>query len=166
MAQFPTCQCGCGEPVGIAGQTRSKYGHVKGQPYRFKGGHQRRLVPTTHYKNGPVAALSATRLVHRQRAEKALGRPLPATVDVHHADGSKDPNAPLVICESRAYHLFLHVRMRVKAAGGDPNLDRICGSCHAVKPIGQFTKNPQAFSGVDARCKECLNRARRVRRAA
>jgi len=58
-------------------------------------------------------------LAHRLRAERALGRPLPPGAVVHHADGSRSPDAPLVICQDQAYHLLLHRRMRVKAAGGD-----------------------------------------------
>lgn len=162
MAALQTCQCGCGEPVGIARQTQPKYGHVKGQPYRFKGGHQRRLLPTHYYK--AVRHGNGSALVHRLRAERALGKPLPPKAEVHHADGSISVEAPLVICPSRAYHMFLHVRMRVKAAGGDPNRDRVCGSCGGVKPIGEFVKNTKSVSGVDARCKACLNAQRRARR--
>ena len=160
----PTCQCGCGEPVGIARQTRPEHGHVKGQPYRFKGGHQRRLLDTTFYKAQRKREGAGTELVHRVRAEAALGKPLPDGAEVHHADGTKSLSSPLVICPSRAYHCFLHTRMRVKAAGGDPNRDRVCGTCGMVKPIESFSKNPRAFSGVDARCKDCTNERRRVSR--
>ena len=73
---------------------------------------------------------------HRIRAEKALGRPLPKGVDVHHADGSRSSDAPLVICQDRAYHMLLHRRMRVKELGGDPNTDVICKRCRRVVKIG------------------------------
>jgi hypothetical protein len=33
------CECGCGKPTNIARQTRSRYGHVKGQPVAFISGH-------------------------------------------------------------------------------------------------------------------------------
>ncbi len=39
------CKCGCGRKTNIAIQTIEKYGHVKGEPFRFCKGH--RLQPTT-----------------------------------------------------------------------------------------------------------------------
>jgi hypothetical protein len=33
------CQCGCGQSVGVAKQTRVSKGHVKGQPLRYLNGH-------------------------------------------------------------------------------------------------------------------------------
>ena len=33
------CECGCGSPTRFALRTDSRYGHVKGQPTRFKPGH-------------------------------------------------------------------------------------------------------------------------------
>lgn len=54
------------------------------------------------------------RYLHRLRAERALGKPLPGKVVVHHADGSKHPNAQLVICQDQAYHMLLHARMRAR----------------------------------------------------
>lgn len=33
------CECGCGQPTKIARQTRTQWGHVKGQPVRFISGH-------------------------------------------------------------------------------------------------------------------------------
>jgi hypothetical protein len=76
--------------------------------------------------------------IHRVRAELALGKPIPNGAHVHHADGSKSADAPLVICQDGAYHRLLHVRMRVVRAGGDPNTQRICGHCGRVKSIDDF----------------------------
>ena len=92
--------------------------------------------------------------LHRVRAEKALGRPLPAGAVVHHADGSKADDAPLVICQDQAYHRFLHARMRVKAAGGNPNVDAICERCRRVKPRAFFRPSAHAALGVRV-CLEC-----------
>ena len=52
-------------------------------------------------------------------AERALGRPLPRNVDVHHVDENRLNNAPsnLVIC-SRKYHKLLHTRMNAYKASG------------------------------------------------
>ena len=36
------CQCGCGEPAPIAAKTAARYGHVKGEPTRFRKGHSGR----------------------------------------------------------------------------------------------------------------------------
>lgn len=36
------CECGCGQPAPIAGQTDLKRGYVKGEPRRFVKGHQRK----------------------------------------------------------------------------------------------------------------------------
>jgi hypothetical protein len=76
--------------------------------------------------------------IHRLRAERALGKPLPSGAEVHHVDGTRDEDGPLVICQDKAYHKLLHARMRIKAAGGNPNTDRICADCQVVKPIDQF----------------------------
>lgn len=94
--------------------------------------------------------------VHRLRAEKALGKPLPKGAEVHHADGSKDEDAPLVICQDRKYHHFLHHRMRVLRAGGNPNADTICQRCQKVKPFESFHKRPTKYLGLREYCKDCV----------
>ena len=40
------CECGCGGMTRLAPQTHTKSGWVKGQPLRFIGGHQTRLMRT------------------------------------------------------------------------------------------------------------------------
>lgn len=154
------CECGCGEFTNIAVATATKWGYVKGQPHRFKAGHRMRMRSVQRYRRRSGA------WVHIARAEKALGKPLPPNAKVHHADGTKNPYGPLVICQDQAYHLLLHVRMRVKAAGGDPNTDRICHYCHDVKPMTAFTR----FSKLPTvwHCLECgraRHKAARERRA-
>jgi hypothetical protein len=44
---------------------------------------------------------------HRHRAEKALGRPIPEGVIVHHHNANQ-----LIICENQKYHTLIHKRMR------------------------------------------------------
>ena len=89
------------------------------------------------------------------RAENAFGGPLPPGVEVHHADGSKAADAPLVICPDRAYHRLLHVRMRVQAAGGNPNTQRICSRCKQLCLIHDMALD----KGHPSRsCKACLRR--------
>lgn len=98
-------------------------------------------------------------LAHRLRAEEALGKPLPRGAVVHHADGSKSEHAPLVICQDEAYHRLLHHRMRIVAAGGDPNTERICNGCKQLKPLEAFT--PAAAARGDWQCKGCpVNRGK------
>lgn len=195
------CECGCGEYTYISRWTKNYAGHVKGQPYRFRPGHQRRLLPKQDRVGPPCACGCGTlvtkrhpsvaaarggefpqfalghhtrsrptlrayrrrngKLIHIARAEQAIGKPLPPQAKVHHADGTKNPYGTLVICEDQAYHMLLHVRMRVKAAGGDPNTDRICYTCKAVKPIVEFSKNPKPIWY----CKDCKNALLRVQRA-
>jgi len=96
--------------------------------------------------------------LHVIRAEKALGKPLPKGAEVHHADGSKADDAPLVICENREYHFLLHVRMRVKRAGGNPNTQRLCGMCGKVKLIEEMRTQKiggRVKSAVKSECLEC-----------
>jgi hypothetical protein len=96
--------------------------------------------------------------VHRLRAERALGKPLPHGAVVHHADGSKDPAAPLVICQDLAYHHLLHFRIRVKQAGGDPNTEKVCSRCKAVKPKTEFNANRSHLAdGLDYFCRACVS---------
>lgn len=45
MSEVKLCECGCGEPVSIAKQTSRAFGHVKGQPVRFRPGHYARVQP-------------------------------------------------------------------------------------------------------------------------
>lgn len=104
--------------------------------------------------------------IHRVRAERALGKPLPKGAEVHHADGSKDENAPLVICQDRRYHAFLHNRMRVKAAGGNPRTDQICNGCKRVLPFWAFGKRASDYLGLREICKSCVSSANKAARTA
>lgn len=67
---------------------------------------------------------------HRRVVEQTYG-PLPRGAVVHHADGNPANNAPgnLVLCPSGAYHKLLHMRMRGRAATGNPAA-RLCAYCH------------------------------------
>jgi hypothetical protein len=138
------CACGCGLPVTVS----------SGRQPRFVERHQHRGKPTSHYRklvlNGELVA------VHRLRAELALGKPLPLKAKVHHVDGTKSELSPLVICQNEAYHKLIHARMRVKAAGGNPNNDKICGSCKEVKPKSEFNVCSANFDGLYTVCRSCV----------
>lgn len=49
------CQCGCGHPAPIAGKTRRKFGHVKGEPMRYRKGHATRKRPAVDEAPRPCA---------------------------------------------------------------------------------------------------------------
>lgn len=149
------CECGCGQETKITAVTDSRRGVVKGQPRHFVKGHNGRRPVVKNYRM--VTTEAGQKLAHRLRAERALGRPLPATAVVHHADGSKSENAPLVICENRGYHMFIHARMRVKAAGGNPNSDAICSKCRQVKPLESFCRGPMGPSRHAPTCRACMS---------
>lgn len=100
-----------------------------------------------------IGPREAQRRVHRLRAEHALGRPLKGTETVHHADGTVDRDAPLVICPDQAYHMLLHRRMRIVQAGGNPDTESYCSGCKVCKPLGQFWVN--ATGKVCYRCRVC-----------
>jgi len=186
------CECGCGQMAPIASQSVAHRGAVKGQPQRFARGHSHRSafqhspgsgtpnrkapcgcgcgrIVRGRYVGGHGPTKSYRHLdgkrVHVLRAERALSKPLPPKAVVHHADGSKRDDAPLVICQDQAYHALLHVRMRVKAAGGDPDTDAICGHCHAVKLRSAFNSDrTNVLHGTYRWCRECNNAAQRLRR--
>jgi hypothetical protein len=98
--------------------------------------------------------------IHRLRAENALGRVLPVKAVVHHADGSLNPDAPLVICEDTAYHSLLHVRMKVVAAGGNPNTQRACSMCKKLVALENMAgkKVKKAYCNV---CNAAYTKRRR-----
>ena len=154
------CECGCGRPAPIAKQTDRTRGHVKGQPHRFAYGHTGRKAKSFYKQAG-----NASGYVHRERAEKALGRPLPTGADVHHVDEDiQSATARLVICQDRAYHKLLHVRMRVLNAGGNPNTDRVCSRCQKPLPFAAFNARKSSInSGLQTACRECMNAYRRER---
>ena len=159
------CECGCGDRAPIATSTNPLYGWVKGRAVRFISGHNSKLYsrvygtsgyPGVSTGHGTAAAL------HRLRATRALGKPLPKGAVVHHADGTKDVKAPLVICQNVQYHNLLHLRMRVLKAGGDPNTQRWCGSCRQFKPFAAFNKFRHASLGLSNYCRECSHAMKRA----
>jgi hypothetical protein len=156
------CECGCGRQTAISTRNRRDEGVSKGQPRRFFHGHNRRVEATASYRFAPRDESRVWVLAHRARAERALGRPLPPKAIVHHADGSRHEDAPLVICQDQKYHMLLHARMRVRSAGGNPNTDAVCGKCHKTKARILFGPSSRAPMGVRAECRECRSNDRQI----
>jgi hypothetical protein len=128
------CMCGCGQQAPLAKRGRIKGGYVKGQPLRYRPGHQvqtiiRKPRLTRTKKSGYILILQPQHPradkeghvpEHMLLAERALGKILPPKAVVHHIDGTRhnNKNNNLVICESQSYHLLLHRRARaIKACG-------------------------------------------------
>lgn len=132
MSKNGYCACGCGQRTTIAKQTDNRRGYVKGKPRRFIRGHYARMR-NPNWKGGrtTVAGYIAIRcpnhprtnprgyvLEHILKAEKALGKPLPSKVEVHHFNEIRNDNrnSNLVVCQDRAYHRLLHRRLRALKA--------------------------------------------------
>ena len=100
--------------------------------------------------------------LHRLIAEQAVGRALPPRAVVHHTVDKHD-NEHLVICENQAYHMLLHARARVVAAGGNPNTERLCTVCRVLRPVSLFTvvQTGRCAGRTISTCQDCRRRKRR-----
>lgn len=158
------CQCGCGNQAPLARQTDTKRGYMRGQPVRFLPGHNHMQGPRNpkayrmlHLPQHPHASPSGCIAEHTVIVERAIGKILRRTADVHHVDGNSQNNAHrnLVVCQDRAYHKFLHVRTRIVKAGGDPNTDHLCSLCQQLKPRAAFHRSTQRQIGLQNACIAC-----------
>lgn len=147
------CECGCGRETSLVRKADNRAGLLYGDYRHFVWGHGPRTGKSKTYpKRG---AHQQSRDIHRLRAERALGKPLPHGAHVHHADGSKRADAPLVICQDQAYHALLHRRQRILSLGGDPNRDRWCGRCQTMKARSAFNRDHRKSDGLSVMCRMC-----------
>jgi hypothetical protein len=147
------CQCGCGHKTAISPRNWKRMGYVKGQPFRFVPGHNRRITreATVYRRQRVQGSKHGSVLEHILIAGRALGKPLPAGAQVHHLDENRRNNANinLVICQDQKYHHLLHTRARVLRAGGNPNTESVCRKCNTVKPFSAFNRGNQTL------CRAC-----------
>ena len=102
---------------------------------------------------------------HQLIAEKALGKPLPPGVQIHHWDEDKQNNDPsnLVVCPNDAYHKLLHLRQRAMNECGEPNY-RKCQFCGQWDDPSSMKYNSRMFHHAACRSADNLKRynARKV----
>lgn len=134
------CKCGCGQKTKINPVTDSKRGWKKGTHRAFIQGHNSRngtgrMEKHSQWKGGVVMSYGYRKvtqpdhpraiqnryvLEHILVAEKAMGKPLPRTAEIHHVNRDSSDNRPqnLVVCQDHLYHRLLHQRQRALDAGG------------------------------------------------
>jgi len=79
----------------------------------------------TYMPEHPRATHNGDVRVHILVAEKALGKPLPHGVYIHHWEKMLD-NSKIVICQDRAYHHLLHQRTEALDVTGHANWRKCC----------------------------------------
>ena len=96
------------------------------------------------------------KLIHRIKAEEAIGRPLVGDECVHHVDLDKNnyDNTNLVICPNPEYHFLLHVRTKILDLGGNPNKEKYCGGCEELHSKDSFNKRSSNYDGLQNQCRE------------
>jgi hypothetical protein len=162
------CKCGCGGLAPISSCTILKKGYVKGKPRKYIRGHNpstppilkgeknprwngRRTkktgYPAFYCPEHPRADMLGYVIEHIVIAEKALGKYLPSQAVIHHADENieNNSNSNLVICENRAYLLYLHQRLRAFNACGHTDW-RKCWICKNYdEPKNLTVKKAKAY---------------------
>jgi len=163
MIPYGYCHCGCGEKTRLAPCTDASKGWKKGEPLRFRLGHNGKTRRNgdgrghvqVFYPNHPRAIRSKHVHQHILVAEKALGKFLPEGTEVHHVDGDGSNNEPsnLVVCQDHSHHFLLHRREVALKACGHANW-RKCSICHEYDKVENLWIN---VKGRSARHRACHN---------
>ena len=169
------CQCGCGIKTLIAKKDYPERSIIKGKPLNFINGHNGRGILNWNWKGGRThnsdgyikillpshkrASSSGQVFEHIVVAEKILGKSLPPKAVIHHINENCQDNRPgnLVICQNRAYHLFLHQRIRAYKACGHANWLK-CQHCQKYDdPANLYVRKA---GGVHRKCNNEYRRKR------
>lgn len=128
-------------------------------PHRFQHSRDKRARPGVLEIYERVNVEGARHRTHRLVAAKALGKSLPKGAVVHHVDENKlnNANTNLVLCEDEAYHQLLHLRLRIRALGGNPNTDHVCGTCGVLPRKEFYNIRTGKYAGSPlSECKACV----------
>lgn len=109
------------------------------------------------------------RFEHSLIVQAVLGRNLPPQAVVHHVNESPADNrvGNFIVFENNVEHMEFHRKMRVRAAGGDPWLDRLCIYCGPQRESHFYrARRNQAGRGWawSSECKTCHTIQERRRR--
>lgn len=105
-----------------------------------------------------------TKLEHVLVAERALGKPLPPSAQVHHWDRDRRNNEPtnLVICPDQAYHRLLHRRMTALEACGNPSW-MPCRLCKQYDDPDHLYVAPDGVNAYHRSCSATYARSHRAK---
>lgn len=108
--------------------------------------------------NGGYPAMGR-KMAHIEKAEKALGKQLPANAVVHHVDYDKENSANdnLVICPDQKYHMLIHARTDAYNTCGNAN-HRKCLFCKQYDDPANMYMHVTSYA--HRKCHEIQRKAR------